>query len=157
MTHQAPNLAELADRLDRQIAEWIADAIDGDVDHARAIQLMDKASAALSASVLLRERQAQLAREKQPCCRVGGANTYPPTRRHARPTQCLNRYQRPGTHYPTEGLMKILLNFLGDAAMFLCDVAWLLVLGTISAAVLFGRLPEIADEYDEDDREQVRR
>ena len=60
MTDQVPNLAELADRLDHQIAEWIADAIDGDVDHTRTIQLMDKASAALSAAVLLRERQAQL-------------------------------------------------------------------------------------------------
>jgi hypothetical protein len=64
VTDQAPDLVELADRLDRQIAEWIANAIDGEVDHARAIQLMDKASAALSASVLLRERQAQLAKEK---------------------------------------------------------------------------------------------
>lgn len=57
---QTPNLAELVDRLDRQIAEWIADAIDGDVDHDRAIQLMDKASAGLSAAVLLGERQSQL-------------------------------------------------------------------------------------------------
>lgn len=50
-----------------------------------------------------------------------------------------------------------ILDYLGDILAFLWDVAWLLALGAISAAVLFWRLPEIAAEYDEDDRKQVRR
>jgi hypothetical protein len=53
--------------------------------------------------------------------------------------------------------MKILLSLLGDAAVFLWDIAWLLVLGAISAVVLFGRLPDLAAEYDEDNRGQVQR
>lgn len=59
-TDRTPTPGELADRLDRQITEWLADALDGTVDHDRAVQIIDACASAALASLLLGQRQAQL-------------------------------------------------------------------------------------------------
>lgn len=56
---------EVAACLDSAIALWIADALDGDTDHARAVQLIEACADAALASLLLGQRQAQLDSQEQ--------------------------------------------------------------------------------------------
>ncbi|MGI5222212.1 hypothetical protein [Nocardia sp. CA-290969] len=51
---------EVATCLDRAIAIWLADALDGHTDHTRAVQLISACADAALASLLLGQRQAQL-------------------------------------------------------------------------------------------------
>lgn len=56
---------EVARRLDRVIAAWIADALDGEPDQASAKAIFETCASAASTALLLDERQAQLdSREK---------------------------------------------------------------------------------------------
>lgn len=60
MTDQIASPRELARQLDRSVAEWIANALDGEVDHERAKQIFETCGAAAATALLLDERQAQL-------------------------------------------------------------------------------------------------
>lgn len=67
MTDRIPTPGELAERLDRRISALIADAIDGDLDHAAQIELLGECQALALTSVLLGQRQSQLDPQEKTC------------------------------------------------------------------------------------------